>query len=376
MKYLLLQNRLCFDVPREELKRAPEQAGVLVTSLSEPPLTQITQLEVTAIKLAKLPGEKLEDTDPEYESIDPEVLAQYSSQEGFAGFYKTEAGFIVPSFDVPIDIKLPNKMSEKDLQKLMDDAWNKFPSSQDAGKRISYISSQPPFYGTEYRFDPKNQGSDPESAYTPRRPDNLDLTKVDCMTFIEHVLAMSLSKNVEEYKKIATAIRYYGFPSYINLNHFPEDWVERNERLNFFTEMTSNSNMATKMARSLYAPHLKNYKEYQEVKTEQFNYIPLAQMGLATTNGVIGDGDIIMFIRKEPTLQVGNDTYKLGIGHYAIAKFDEDTNTFFIMHARSQNAGRGDGSRVGKVECTQPLTAYTRTVSNTFIGFRVLKPGQ
>ena len=66
----------------------------------------------------------------------------------------------------------------------------------------------------------------------------------DCLTYVETMLALSLTKNEEDFKKILTKIRYKdGEVLFENRNHFVNpDWIENNkEYITDITEILSNT---------------------------------------------------------------------------------------------------------------------------------------
>lgn len=77
--------------------------------------------------------------------------------------------------------------------------------------------------GTPYAHSPlgEGEGQDPD----PR----LRLDRVDCLTFVETVMALSLSGSVEDVLHVLDSIRYRARPEYAGRNHLMEaEWLPSN----------------------------------------------------------------------------------------------------------------------------------------------------
>ncbi len=94
-------------------------------------------------------------------------------------------------------------------------------SIKDKEKRIEYISSR--FLNIPYkRIKIKNRDENKEYLV-------VQLSGVDCLTYIEYVEALSKSKNFNDFIKNLRFVRYrYGLVSYETRNHFFTDWIEYN----------------------------------------------------------------------------------------------------------------------------------------------------
>lgn len=80
-----------------------------------------------------------------------------------------------------------------------------------------------PFLGTPYAHSPlgEGEGQDPD----PR----LRLDRVDCLTFVETVMALALSGSVEDVVHVLDSIRYRARPEYAGRNHLMEaEWLPSN----------------------------------------------------------------------------------------------------------------------------------------------------
>jgi hypothetical protein len=98
-------------------------------------------------------------------------------------------------------------------------------------ERIVALSE--PFLGTPYEVSPLGEGQGPD-------PDPLfRYDKVDCLTFVEETLALSLAHAFEDTEKWASTLRYGAGPSYDNRNHLMEaEWLPHNAEKGFLREVT------------------------------------------------------------------------------------------------------------------------------------------
>jgi hypothetical protein len=101
--------------------------------------------------------------------------------------------------------------------------------------RVSFLSSY--FIGKNSTLGPLGEGNfdifDRDPIYS--------FTDFDCTTFVETVMALSLSKNVDDFFSTLTKIRYKdGKISFKNRNHFISlDWIPNNSGLGFLSDITS-----------------------------------------------------------------------------------------------------------------------------------------
>ena len=91
--------------------------------------------------------------------------------------------------------------------------------------RIAAVSAA--FLGTPYRLGPMGEGADGEFDRGPL----YSFRELDCTTFVEEVMALSLEADLEKAKALLQRIRYKGGQvSYVERNHFPEaDWLPNNQ---------------------------------------------------------------------------------------------------------------------------------------------------
>jgi hypothetical protein len=111
------------------------------------------------------------------------------------------------------------------------------------GNKIEYYSGQ--FLGNKYGKSPLGEGTvdrrltkDDISANYDRDP-LYRFDKFDCMTFVETVLALSVSNDFDSFKRNMNGIRYKsGEVSFLNRNHFMAlDWIPNN--YNIVVDITS-----------------------------------------------------------------------------------------------------------------------------------------
>lgn len=87
-----------------------------------------------------------------------------------------------------------------------------------------------------YLVDPLGEGENGEFSKGPL----YRFDAFDCTTFVETVLALTLSNSLEEFKIRINQIRYKdGIVSYKTRNHFPSlDWIPNNTKNGFVTDIT------------------------------------------------------------------------------------------------------------------------------------------
>jgi len=91
--------------------------------------------------------------------------------------------------------------------------------------------------GIPYAFNPAGDG--PWSQYDNRPIFNLEA--VDCLTFVETVMAVVSARNVFEFEKCIRAIRYGdSVPEFTNRYHFiATDWIPNNIRNHRLIDVTA-----------------------------------------------------------------------------------------------------------------------------------------
>ena len=107
-------------------------------------------------------------------------------------------------------------------------------NSPQLSERLEAVSSR--FLGTPYKLYPLGEGKDGEFDRGPL----MDLSAVDCTTFIEQAMALSLEPDLVKVERTLARIRYKeGRVSYLARNHFPEvDWIPNNISPGFLKDVT------------------------------------------------------------------------------------------------------------------------------------------
>jgi Protein of unknown function (DUF1460) len=89
------------------------------------------------------------------------------------------------------------------------------------------------FLGTPYAHSPlgEGEGVDPDPRFR--------LDQVDCLTFVETVMALALSDTPEDVLHVLDSIRYRGRPEYTARNHLMEaEWLPSNAAKGFIRDVT------------------------------------------------------------------------------------------------------------------------------------------
>ncbi|WPB74218.1 DUF1460 domain-containing protein [Archangium violaceum] len=98
-------------------------------------------------------------------------------------------------------------------------------------ERLLRVSER--FLGTPYVHSPLGEGSgvDPDPTFR--------LDAVDCLTFVEQALAMSLASAEPEVAGVLERLRYASTPTYEDRNHLMEaQWLPNNRRKGFLADVT------------------------------------------------------------------------------------------------------------------------------------------
>jgi hypothetical protein len=100
--------------------------------------------------------------------------------------------------------------------------------------RIAAISER--FVGTPYRFDPLGEGAGAKEDPDP----TFDLSRVDCLTMIEEIIAMAHAPELSRAKSILQRIRYAdGRITFAHRHHFAESqWIPANQALGVLRDIT------------------------------------------------------------------------------------------------------------------------------------------
>ena len=202
----------------------------------------------------------------------------------------------------------------------------------------------------------------------------INLTGVDCTTFMESVLALSRTikrgdTTFSGYAEELTLIRYRGgkIDRYPSRLHYFSDWIYDNEKKGIVEDITPASGGAPIMfnlnfmsEHPQYYKHLKDNPEFipdiraqeQAIYQRGYSYIP--KLKVADVMDKINEGDIIAFTTSVEGLD---------IGHVGIAVKQGDK--IHLMHA--PDVGQ-------KVQIsTKPLDEYVRSVKK-HTGIIIIRP--
>jgi hypothetical protein len=215
-------------------------------------------------------------------------------------------------------------------------------------ERLLSVSER--FLGTPYLFSPlgEGQGLDPDPPFR--------VDAVDCLSFVEQALAMSLAPRPEEVPVVLEHLRYASTPSYEDRNHLMESqWLPNNLRKGFLVDVTRRHGATdtvrvektltarTWTSRSSLALQLP--KERQPQGTYALDMIPLDRVMAHARS--LPSGTILVVLREDLPLkatrvthlgfvvQKGKRTY---LRHAARSVYqrvvDEDLEAFLARHAR------------------------------------------
>ncbi|MFY0565534.1 N-acetylmuramoyl-L-alanine amidase-like domain-containing protein [Archangium lansingense] len=98
-------------------------------------------------------------------------------------------------------------------------------------ERLLRVSER--FLGTPYVHSPLGEGNgvDPDPTFR--------LDAVDCLTFVEQALAMSLAPSEPDVAGLLERLRYASAPTYEDRNHLMEaQWLPNNQRKGFLSDVT------------------------------------------------------------------------------------------------------------------------------------------
>lgn len=201
--------------------------------------------------------------------------------------------------------------------------------------RLERLSAE--FLGRSYIINPLGGGAGlPEQL-------NVNLSGFDCVTYMESVLALALSRTVQDFNDILCRIRYRnGEVSWSSRNHYTSDWWKNNEAVGFIRNLTRGEASEEKRRRL-------NAVNGLPEKEARFRVFPKRRF--AQIRQRIATGDFVCFSSTKKNL----DVFHTGI----LIRRNE---TVLLRHAtRSQGA---------VVE--QPLSDFLK--ANRMSGIILLRP--
>lgn len=203
----------------------------------------------------------------------------------------------------------------------------------------------------------------------------INCDEVDCTTFVEYVLAESMTPIVDgvlsegAFADNVIKVRYRNgkIDGYTSRLHYIADWINNGVRNNFLEDVTAaNSSATMKINLSYMSSHPDRYKQLANspenvaimkkieasLNGQTIHYIPKSQL---THNGKswIKSGDIIALMTNIPGLDVSH----LGFAFYAEGKLT-------LLHASSVD---------GKVVISKKTLSQMLADSDRLIGIRVLR---
>lgn len=185
----------------------------------------------------------------------------------------------------------------------------------------------------------------------------VDFEGMNCLSFVESVLALANAHHYEEFLEMLQRIRYYnGEISYANRNHYmTADWVPHNER---FAE-----DVTRQIGGDLVQTAFKRLPEMTPGRTRSGNFIETAIPYIPAAHVVevesgIQDGDILLFTSR---------LHDLDVKHVGFAIWR--SGRVHVLHAKSKQS-----VQISR----EPLTEYillggTRGSYHMFSGIQVIR---
>jgi hypothetical protein len=215
-------------------------------------------------------------------------------------------------------------------------------------QRLLRVSAH--FLGTPYVASPLGEGNgvDPDPTFR--------LDAVDCLTFVEETLALSLARQDAEVPSLLERIRYASAPTYEDRNHLMEaQWLPNNIRKGFLKDVTrryggedtvqAQKSLTARTWTSRSSLELKLPKERQTLGTFTLNVIPLERV--MTHARKIPSGTIMVVVRDDLPLKATRITHlgfvlqkgkRTWLRHAARNGYgrvvDEDLETFLARNGR------------------------------------------
>ncbi|MBU8898386.1 DUF1460 domain-containing protein [Corallococcus sp. H22C18031201] len=212
------------------------------------------------------------------------------------------------------------------------------------------LSMSERFLDTPYVHSPlgEGQGVDPDPMFR--------LDAVDCLTFVEETLAMSLARDDAQVASLLERIRYASVPTYEDRNHLMEaQWLPNNVHKGFLTDVTrryggsdvvsvaktlTKQTWQSKSSRELLLP-----RERQPVGTFALDMLPLTRV-LAHARDV-PSGTLLVVLREDLPFKatrishlgfVVQKRHRTYLRHASRGGYnrvvDEDLETFLARNAR------------------------------------------
>jgi hypothetical protein len=187
------------------------------------------------------------------------------------------------------------------------------------GERVVAMSQR--FLGTPYQVSPlgEGQGEDPDPLFR--------FDAVDCLTFVEETLALSVAPSLEDVERVALLLRYGAGATYVDRNHLMEaQWLPHNEAKGFLRDVTrrfggdetidtvkalTRKSWMSPTGRGLHLP-----EERQVTGEYPLHVIPLAVVPKAMQE--VPSGTVLLVVREDSPSRVTR------ISHLGFVVHDED----------------------------------------------------
>jgi hypothetical protein len=213
---------------------------------------------------------------------------------------------------------VPGRFTPDVLDSLLAEAF----AIADAGRRIAFLSNT--FLGVEYHESTLIGGELTPEVFV------INLQGVDCLTFIEYIEAMRLSKSFSQFQTNLRKVRYEsGVVSFLKRNHFFTDWSENNK--NFVRNVTG----------EITARVTKRVRKILNVREDGTLFLPGIQPTEREIDYIPSEHiDDAMFHTMKTGDYVGiySDLQGLDVSHVGI--FIRDGEMFFLRHASSHKEYR------------------------------------
>ena len=205
-----------------------------------------------------------------------------------------------------------------------------------------------------YVGDPLGEG---EGA-TPDPGPLCDFAQVDCVTYVEQVLALALAKDQASFPDTLRRIRYRdGKIDYRARNHyFVSDWLPANNWCIRDVTAEVGGEMVKTMTKTISRKAFFAGKGVAcDLPDEQATspYIPREKVDAVL--GRLKEGDVVIFVTSTPGIIAG---------HVGIVR--AKNGTLYVQHA----------SLSEKRVITSPLAKYVQNIPERFVGIKVARPFQ
>ena len=192
----------------------------------------------------------------------------------------------------------------------------------DAGQRIAFLSNT--FLGLEYQESTLIGSEHAPEVFV------INLQGVDCLTFIEYIEAMRLSKSFSEFQTNLRKVRYEsGVVSFSKRNHFFTDWIENNK--DFIRDVTG----------EIAADATKRVRKILNVRGDGTFLLPGIQpvereIGYVPAENI--DDAVFHAMKTGDYIGIYSTVHGLDVSHVGIVI--RDGESIFLRHASSQKKYR------------------------------------